>query len=177
MIFLSHPRARLPRRRSDGAAGFDLYACENTLVPCKDNLDILLVATLAIIGVWHKIALCLLIVLVLKAMKSRKGPYAVVSTGISIAELPKTCYARVAPCSGIAAKHGIDVGAGVIDSDYRGEIKVLLFNHGISAFKVKAGDRIAQLVFESIEPLAIEPLAMCLTSTERGSDGIGSTGV
>lgn len=57
---------------------------------------------------------------------------------------------RIAPRSGLASKHFIDTGAGVIDADYRGQVKVLLFNHGEEEFKVKEGDRIAQLVLERV---------------------------
>lgn len=65
-----------------------------------------------------------------------------VSTGISMA-IPEGYYGRVAPRSGLAVKNFIDVGAGVIDSDYRGELKVLLFNFSEVDFEVKKGDRIA----------------------------------
>lgn len=57
---------------------------------------------------------------------------------------------RIAPRSGLAAKHFIDTGAGVIDADYRGEVKVLLFNHSDVDFPVKVGDRVAQLVLERV---------------------------
>lgn len=57
---------------------------------------------------------------------------------------------RIAPRSGLAAKHFIDTGAGVIDADYRGEVKVLLFNHSDVDFPIKAGDRVAQLVLERV---------------------------
>ena len=72
-----------------------------------------------------------------------------VSTGITIA-IPEGYYGRVAPRSGLAVKNFIDVGAGVIDSDYRGEVKVLLFNFSDVEFVVQRGDRIAQLVLERI---------------------------
>ena len=72
-----------------------------------------------------------------------------VSTGISIA-VPSGYYGRVAPRSGLAVKHFIDVGAGVIDEDYRGEVLVLLFNFSDQDFQVKTGDRIAQLVCEQV---------------------------
>lgn len=65
-----------------------------------------------------------------------------VSTGISMA-IPEGYYGRVAPRSGLAVKNFIDVGAGVVDSDYRGEVKVLLFNFSETDFSVKRGDRIA----------------------------------
>jgi dUTP pyrophosphatase len=70
---------------------------------------------------------------------------ALVGTGVTVV-LPPDCYGRVAPRSGLAVKHCIQVGAGVIDPDYTGEIKVVLFNHGPSDFEIKKGDRIAQLV-------------------------------
>ena len=65
-------------------------------------------------------------------------------------KVPKGTYGCIAPRSGLAAKHGIDVGAGVIDADYRGEIKILLINHSDVKFEIKKGDRIAQLVLEKI---------------------------
>ena len=70
-------------------------------------------------------------------------------TDIQIA-VPEGTYGRVAPRSGLAHKHFIDVGAGVIDRDYRGNVGVILFNFGTSAFKVNKGDRIAQLICEKI---------------------------
>ena len=73
----------------------------------------------------------------------------IINTQIAI-KVPKGTYGRIAPRSGLAAKHGIDVGAGVIDADYRGEIKILLINHSDVKFKIKKGDRIAQLVLEKI---------------------------
>jgi dUTP pyrophosphatase len=98
-----------------------------------------------------------------------------IPTGISI-QIPKDCYARIAPRSGLAFKYGIQVGAGVADSDYTGEIKVILFNHGSSDFEVKKGDRIAQLIFEKIYTdyfVEVEEL----DDTMRGDGGFGSTGV
>ncbi|XP_032199531.1 deoxyuridine 5'-triphosphate nucleotidohydrolase, mitochondrial isoform X1 [Mustela erminea] len=74
---------------------------------------------------------------------------ALVKTDIQVA-LPSGCYGRVAPRSGLAAKHFIDVGAGVIDEDYRGNVGVVLFNFGKEKFEVKKGDRIAQLICERI---------------------------
>ena len=74
---------------------------------------------------------------------------ALAMTDIQIA-VPSTCYGRVAPRSGLAVKNFIDVGAGVIDRDYRGNVGVVLFNHGPEPFKVNKGDRIAQLICERI---------------------------
>lgn len=90
--------------------------------------------------------------------------------------IPEGCYGRVAPRSGLAVKHGIDVGAGVVDADYRGNLGVLLFNLSDVDFKVARGDRIAQLVCERIaypDPVECESL----DKTERGEGGFGSTGM
>ncbi|KAJ6037335.1 DeoxyUTP pyrophosphatase [Penicillium herquei] len=98
-----------------------------------------------------------------------------VDTGIAIA-VPEGTYGRVAPRSGLASKHFIDTGAGVIDADYRGEVKVLLFNHSDVDFPVKEGDRVAQLVIERIytpEVAVVEELE----ESVRGAGGFGSTGV
>jgi len=97
-----------------------------------------------------------------------------VSTGISI-KLPFGVYGRIAPRSGLAVKHGIHVGAGVIDRDYRGEIKVLLFNLSKNVFSINPGDRIAQLICEHYETPPIK-LVDELDETDRGSGGFGSTG-
>ncbi|KAM4593990.1 deoxyuridine 5'-triphosphate nucleotidohydrolase, mitochondrial isoform 1-T1 [Odontesthes bonariensis] len=99
---------------------------------------------------------------------------AIVKTDIQIA-VPHGCYGRVAPRSGLAAKHFIDVGAGVVDEDYRGNVGVVLFNFSKDTFEVKKGDRVAQLVCERIcYPDLIEQET--LDDTERGAGGFGSTG-
>lgn len=104
-----------------------------------------------------------------------KGARGVVKTGLKLA-IPSGTYGRVAPRSGLAVKHGIDVGAGVIDADYRGELGVVLFNFGSDDFEVKAGDRVAQLIIERIStPEVVE--VQSLDNTERGEGGFGSTGV
>ena len=95
-------------------------------------------------------------------------------TDIQIA-CPDGCYARVAPRSGLTHKHFIDVGAGVIDQDYRGNVGVILFNFGDEPFEVKKGDRIAQLILERIYIPTVKELAS-LDETERGAGGFGSTG-
>ena len=105
------------------------------------------------------------------------GTWCAVDTGIAI-QIPSNCYARVAPRSGLAFKNGLDVFAGVVDSDYRSTIKVILMNNGKSAFVVNVGDRIGQLVFERI---FTPNLRICeyveLTDTSRGTGGFGSTGI
>lgn len=102
------------------------------------------------------------------------GGRAAVRTGLSVA-IPEGFYGRVAPRSGLAARHGIDVLAGVIDSDYRGEILCALVNHGEETFEVEPGARVAQLVVEAIAVLEPE-WAEDLKETARGADGFGSTG-
>ncbi|GAB2303729.1 hypothetical protein Dimus_038950 [Dionaea muscipula] len=100
---------------------------------------------------------------------------AFVATDLSIG-IPDGTYARIAPRSGLAWKHSIDVGAGVIDADYRGPVGVILFNHSDVDFEVKVGDRIAQLIIEKImtpDVVDVEDL----DSTARGAGGFGSTGV
>jgi dUTP pyrophosphatase len=97
-----------------------------------------------------------------------------VSTGLRI-RVPPGTYGRVAPRSGLAVK-GIDVGAGVIDRDYTGIVKVLLINHTDADYAVNSQDRIAQLVLERIveEPTVV--VVDDLSETERGEGGFGSTG-
>ncbi|QPJ62119.1 MAG: dUTP diphosphatase [Candidatus Nitronauta litoralis] len=102
--------------------------------------------------------------------RSRK----LISTGISIA-LPEGFVGLVWPRSGLAVKKGIDSGAGVIDSGYRGEIKVLLFNHSDEAFPIKKGDRIAQLLVQKVERVLFRKVDK-LPDSERGTGGFGSTG-
>lgn len=100
---------------------------------------------------------------------------ALVPTDLSIA-VPEGTYARIAPRSGLTWKHSIDVGAGVIDADYRGPVGVILFNHSDTEFEIKAGDRIAQLIIEKIVTPQVTEVDD-LDSTTRGAGGFGSTGV
>ena len=129
------PGAIIPTRGTDGAAGYDLYALEDTVINCFQFIP--------------------------------------VSTGVSIA-IPAGHYGRIAPRSGLSVKHGVMVGAGVIDSDYRGEIKVALATlNGVYEFK--KGDRIAQII---IEPVVTPELVQVdsLDDSERGHGCFGSTG-
>lgn len=91
-------------------------------------------------------------------------------------EVPAGTYGRVAPRSGLAWKSHIDVGAGVIDADYRGNVGVILFNHSDQKFEVAPGDRVAQLICERIAYPELEEVKS-LETTERGAGGFGSTGV
>lgn len=129
------PGATMPTRGSDGAAGYDIYALEDTVINCFQFIP--------------------------------------VSTGVSI-EIPAGHYGRVAPRSGLAVKHGVMVGAGVIDSDYRGEVKVALATLNC-VYEFKKGDRIAQIIIERIatpEMVHVDSL----DDTDRGAGGFGSTG-
>lgn len=99
---------------------------------------------------------------------------AIVKTDLAIA-IPENTYARIAPRSGLAVKHFIDVGAGVVDYDYRGNVGVVLFNHSDVDFTVKQSDRIAQLILENISMVPVEEVSE-LPSSERGDGGFGSTG-
>lgn len=103
------------------------------------------------------------------------GQRGLVKTDLSIA-CPEGTYGRIAPRSGLALKHGIDVGAGVIDADYRGPVGILLFNLGDKDFEIKRGDRIAQLILEQIVIPEIREVED-LSETTRGAGGFGSTGV
>ena len=115
-------------------------------------------------------------------------------TGIAM-EIPGDCYARIAPRSGLAFHYGLMINAGVIDSDYRGEVKVIMYNPGTTAYHIAAGDKIAQLIFERIyapselfivvsdpnmDPTPVDlaasgASAAALSSSERGDQGFGST--
>ncbi|KAI3323604.1 putative Deoxyuridine 5'-triphosphate nucleotidohydrolase [Xylariaceae sp. AK1471] len=97
-----------------------------------------------------------------------------VDTDISIA-LPANTYGRVAPRSGLASKHSIQTGAGVIDADYRGQVKILLFNHSDVDYSIVEGDRIAQLIIERIYTPDVCEVAD-LEESVRGAGGFGSTG-
>ena len=103
----------------------------------------------------------------------RPGERRLIHTGISMA-IPASHYGRIAPRSGLAYKKGIDVLAGVIDADYRGDIGVILINLGHDPVGVAHGDRIAQLIIEPYRRAVI--LERYLDDTERGSGGWGSTG-
>ncbi len=108
------------------------------------------------------------------------GQITIIPTGIAIS-MPEDYEAQVRPRSGLAAKHGITVvnTPGTIDSDYRGEIKVILTNLGKQEYQVQRGDRIAQIVFNPIKHIEWNEVktGLELEITERGTGGFGSTGV
>jgi dUTP pyrophosphatase len=104
------------------------------------------------------------------------GRTALVPTGLTIA-LPEGFEAQVRPRSGLAAKHGVTVlnAPGTVDADYRGEVSVLLINHGDKAFTIRRGERIAQMIIAAVVRADLVPVTS-LSSTMRGSGGFGSTG-
>ena len=128
--------ATIPTRGSAVAAGWDLYASQECIIPARGK--------------------------------------ALVSTDIAIA-VPVGYYGRVAPRSGMAWKKHTDIGAGVIDMDYRGPVGVVIFNHANTDLKVEAGDRVAQLILEKISYADMVEVDS-LDDTERGEGGFGSTG-
>lgn len=109
-----------------------------------------------------------------------------VSTGISVSweteegqpnEHPEKYYLRIAPRSGLSIKHNIDIGAGVVDSDYRGEIFVCFINHSLDKpYSIQKGDRIAQMILTRFEQFREIVLVNHHLETDRGAGGFGSTG-
>jgi dUTP pyrophosphatase len=106
----------------------------------------------------------------------KSGAFQLVGTGIAI-EIPKGMEAQVRPRSGLAAKWGIGIlnSPGTIDADYRGEIKVILFNFSKKPFRINKDDRIAQLVFSKVTKVVLREQKQ-LSKTKRGSGGFGHTG-
>lgn len=104
------------------------------------------------------------------------GGFGLVPTGIRIA-LPQGFEAQVRPRSGLAARYGVGLlnSPGTIDSDYRGEVSVILFNFGREPFVVRRGDRIAQMIVARVETVEWEAVET-LEATERGEGGFGHTG-
>lgn len=112
-----------------------------------------------------------------KPLTIQPGKRALIPTGIAIA-LPGDCEAQIRPRSGLALKHGVTIlnSPGTIDADYRGEISVILINHGDQPFVVEPSQRIAQMVI-AVYKQAIWQETEELTNTERGTGGFGSTGL
>ncbi|MGL4262429.1 MAG: dUTP diphosphatase [Afipia sp.] len=111
-----------------------------------------------------------------KPLTMQPGQRALVPTGLMIA-VPPGHEAQVRPRSGLAFKHGVTVlnSPGTVDADYRGEVSVLLINHGDEPFTIRRGERIAQLVIAAVTQANLVVVAS-LSSTDRGSGGFGSTG-
>lgn len=138
--------AKIPSKASEGSAGFDLYATEEVIVPSSRMTS---------------------------GGRLEMGQ-AVVSTGIAV-ELPQGTVGRLASRSGLSVRFGIEVAAGWIDSDYRGELLIVLMNFGPEDYRVRAGDRVAQLVVLNVgadTAVIVDELGV----TKRGFGGLGSTG-
>ncbi|MCG0275045.1 MAG: dUTP diphosphatase [Thermosediminibacteraceae bacterium] len=105
------------------------------------------------------------------------GKYEIIPTGIQV-EIPPGFEGQIRPRSGLAAKYGVTLlnSPGTIDADYRGEIKIILINHGTRNFTVKRGDRIAQLVIAPVIRAELVEVEF-LEETTRGSGGFGHTGI
>ena len=128
--------AILPKRQTEGSAGFDLHAtCDG------------------IVG---------------------NGFTTIIATGVAV-EIPRGYVGLVKPRSGLAFRSGINTGAGVIDSDYRGEIKAILINHSTEDFTITRGMRIAQMVIAKYEHVQFHEVET-IDDTQRGASGFGSTG-
>ena len=112
-----------------------------------------------------------------EALTLAPGAFGRVGTGLKL-EIPPGYEAQVRPRSGLAAKHGVTVlnAPGTIDSDYRGEVCVILINHGRTPFTIEPGMRIAQLVFAHVTSVGFER-AEDVAATHRGEGGFGSTGI
>jgi dUTP pyrophosphatase len=109
-----------------------------------------------------------------EAVEIAPGGRAAVPTAVRL-QIPPGHVGLVWPRSGLAVRHGIDTLAGVIDADYRGEVRVALVNHGDEPFRVARGDRVAQLLVQRVERAAFTAAAS-IDDTERGGRGFGSTG-
>ncbi len=109
-----------------------------------------------------------------EAVHIAAGARAAVPTALRL-QIPPGHAGLVWPRSGLAVRHGIDTLAGVVDSDYRGEVRVVLVNHGDKPFRVEKGDRIAQLLVQKVERAAFAAVAS-IDETDRGEGGFGSSG-
>jgi dUTP pyrophosphatase len=145
-VKLVEPGAKLPTKMTAGSAGFDLYSAESVEIPpTRCEPD----------------------------GRAEVGR-ALVSTGLVI-ELPPGTVGRVASRSGLSTKANVETGAGWIDSDYRGMVKVELKNFSSKPYKVNAGDRIAQLVVLPLVEVEVR-VVTDVRETSRGGGGFGSTG-
>lgn len=144
-VILLSPNARTPQRSTAGAGGYDLFSDKRSVVP---------------------------------AATSRAGKVAIgralISTGIALT-IPRGCVGRIGSRSGLSTSHNIEVGAGWIDSDYRGEVKIELKNLGPTTFIVEPQMRIAQLLILRLADTKLTKTDR-LSSTRRGPRGFGSTG-
>jgi dUTP pyrophosphatase len=149
---INKSNSQLPAYETKGAAGLDLKACLLTERENEPNVFDAYDETIEV------------------------GQRKLIKTGLFL-EIPQGYEAQVRPRSGLALKNGITVlnSPGTVDSDYRGEIGVIIINHGDNGFVINHGDRIAQLVFNKVEQAEWDEVDS-LEETERGEGGFGSTG-
>ncbi len=145
-VQLLHKNARLPSKSSKGSAGFDLYASEEVVIPAS-RVD---------------------------AEGQFQVGKAIAPIGIAV-QLPSGTVGKIASRSGLSVQLDIEVGAGWIDCDYRGELVVELRNFGAAEYRVLPGDRVAQLIVLEIPSIDVA-YTNRLDNTERGSQGLGSSG-
>ena len=161
-----HPDAIIPKYQTKGAAGFDVHAVieENRDISnCDCNGD--------------NPCLCLPDEYGKREIKIFPKSQVIIDTGLAFA-VPEGYEMQIRPRSGLAAKYGITIvnSPGTLDGDYRGPLKVILYNLGNESFFINHGDRIAQCVINKIEQVDFEEVEE-LEETERGSRGFGSTGI
>lgn len=144
-VTLLSPGAKAPVKATPCSAGVDLFATTHVLVPGT----------------------------AVRKKKAKTGR-ALIPTGVAVV-IPNGCVGRISSRSGLSVRHNIEVGAGWIDSDYRGEIHVELKNFGSDDFHVTPGMRVAQLILLKIEPIKIQ-IVKSLPRSKRSRGGFGSTG-
>lgn len=138
--------AKIPKKSTRGSAGFDLFSSKEIVLPGST----------------------------VKEKRINVG-HILIPTGIAV-EIPEGCVGRIGSRSGLSANNNIEVGAGWIDPDYRGEIFVELKNLGSSPFRIATGDKIAQLFLLKVSTEKLKS-ARALSSSKRGAAGFGSTGM
>tara|TARA_B100000749_G_C18388887_1_gene449349 strand:+ start:722 stop:1201 length:480 start_codon:yes stop_codon:yes gene_type:complete len=145
-VKLIHPKAQIPTKSTPGSAGYDIYSVNTVIVP-PASID--------------------------KENQTVEIGRLLVSTGIAIS-LPKNSVGRIGSRSGLSTKFNIEVGAGWIDSDYRGEILVEIKNFSSKPYEISTGERFAQLVILSLADTKFDLVAE-VDFTSRGGKGFGST--
>ncbi len=180
------PNGKMPTKGSDGAAGYDVYSAEDVIIP-RVTIELVKKKILktTLLGKDEKDEKFNLEESLIEALKE---PFEeieqenvvisqrLVKTDIAT-KFSSSHYIRIAPRSGLTWKNHIYVGAGVIDSDYRGNIGIILENHGTEDYHIKKGDRIAQFIFEKCESNVKFEETTDLEATDRGAGGYGSTGI
>jgi dUTP pyrophosphatase len=159
-----HEDAQIPTRGTERAAGLDIYALEDCVIPPCELINVPMERSAEVAEA----------VPVMFVTRVKVGQISA-RTGIAV-EIPDELFGKVESRSGSSFKHGIETGAGVIDSDYRGEVNVKLYNFTDTPYTILKGQRIAQLIilpYVHCTPIEAENLDM---DTKRGENGLGHTG-